>query len=196
MDMKKMLAEEREEMLRDKYIESEKAGYDLGDRQMVTWSKNNGEAWRFGYNMRNLMDLGDGTKPVYFGIFLDDRSKNLLIDSLIEMIPSGWTVLCHHCTLSFGDPADNREVFEYIARNLGKSASMDAVSVGLSDDAMAVGLSGDFRSKNPTPHVTVAIPPGGKPVNSNRIAEWSDFRLDDKLTGTVDSFPSHFGWRH
>ena len=36
MDMKKMLAEEREEMLRDKYIESEKAGYDLGDRQMVT----------------------------------------------------------------------------------------------------------------------------------------------------------------
>lgn len=196
MDLKKRAEAQAEEMLRDKYIASEKAGTDLGERRMVEWTKEHAEAWNVGYNMQHMMDLGDGKKPVYFGIFLDDRSKNLLIDSLIEMIPSGWTVLCHHCTLSFGDPADNREVFEYIARNLGKSASMDAVSVGLSGDAMAVGLSGDFRSKNPIPHVTVAIPPGGKPVNSNRIAEWSDFRLDDKLTGTVDSFPSHFGWRH
>lgn len=194
--MKEMLAEEREEMLRHKWIESEKAGRDLGNASMVQWTKDHAGTWREEYNMRNLMDLGNGKKPVYFGIFLDDRSKNILIDSLLDRIPSGWNVLCHHCTLSFGDPSDNQEVFEYIAKNLGKKAELEVESVGLSVDAMAIGVTGDFHSKNAVPHITVAIPPGGKPVNSKKISDWTEFHLDDKLSGTVDSFPSHFGWRH
>ncbi len=196
MDFKKRMAEEIEEMLRHKYIESEKAGRDLGDECLAKWPSEHGEAWRIGFNQRNMMDLGDGKKPVYFGAFLNDDSKILLLDKFGDYIPDGWRTICHHCTLSFGDPSDNREVFDYIATFLGKTVEFEIVSIGISDDAIALGVGGNIKSKNTKPHITLAIPPGGKPVNSNLIEDWRDIEEHFTVCGVVDSYPSHFGWQH
>ncbi len=196
MDFKKRMAEEIEEMLRHKYIESEKAGRDLGDECLAKWPSEHGEAWRIGFNQRNMMDLGDGKKPVYFGAFLNDDSKILLLDKFGDYIPDGWRTICHHCTLSFGDPSDNREVFDYIATFLGKTVEFEIVSVGISDDAIALGVGGNIKSKNTIPHITLAIPPGGKPVNSNLIEDWRGIEEHLTVYGVVDSYPSHFGWQH
>ena len=196
MDMKAMMAEQSEAMLLDKYLESEKAGRDLGEHRMVQWTKEHAEEWRYGYNLKHLMDLGDGKKPVYFGIFLDDKSRKALVDRLFEAVPSGWHMLCHHCTLSFGDPAASPEVAEYIARNLGKTVALNVVSVGIAVEVIAVGVEGDFKSRNEIPHITVAVPEGGRPANSNLIERWEDYSIGEELHGVVDAFPSHFGWKH
>lgn len=196
MDFKKRMAEEIEEMLRHKYIESEKAGRDLGDECLAKWPSEHGEAWRIGFNQRNMMDLGDGKKPVYFGAFLNDESKVLLMEKFGDCVPDGWRTICNHCTLSFGDPSDNREVFDYIATFLGKTVEFEVVSIGISDDAIALGVAGNIKSKNTIPHITLAIPPGGKPVNSNKIEDWRDIEGHYTVCGVVDSYPSHFGWQH
>ena len=86
MDMKAMMAEQKEEMLRDKYIESEKAGRDLGEPRMVQWTKEHAIAFRREYYRKHLMDLGNGEKPQYFGIFLDEVSKKKIIDILFDGI--------------------------------------------------------------------------------------------------------------
>ena len=196
MDMKAMMAEQKEAMLLDKYLESEKAGRDLGEPHMIQWTKEHAEEWRYGYNLRHLMDLGDGKKPVYFGIFLDEASRKLLVDTMFPAVPSGWHMLCHHCTLSFGDPSDNPEVAEDIARNLGKTVTLNVVTVGIAVEVLAVGVEGDLITKNAMPHITVAIPEGGRPVNSNYIKKWEPYSIGKELRGVVDAFPSHFGWKH
>ena len=196
MDFKKRMAEEIEEMLRHKYIESEKAGRDLGDECLAKWPSEHGEAWRIGFNQRNMMDLGDGRKPVYFGIFLNDASRKALVDAMLPIVPNGWKMFCHHCTIAFGDPSDDREVFMYLANNLGKNVDMTVTRVGTSTDAIAVEVYGDIVTKNEIAHVTVAVPPDGKPVYSNRIRNWEDYDGLLTLTGVVDAFPSHFGWTH
>lgn len=196
MDLKKRAEAQAEEMLRDKYIESEKAGTDLGDRRMVQWTKEYGEAWSVGYNLAHLMDLGDGRKPVYFAIFLDDASRKALVDATLPLVPNGWKMFCHHCTLAFGDPGEDREVAMYIAKNLGKRIEMEVVRLGTSTDAIAVEVAGNIVTRNAVAHITVAVTPDGKPVYSNRIREWKPFSIGDKLVGVVDAFPSHFGWKH
>ena len=196
MDFKKRMAEEIEEMLRHKYIESEKAGHDLGEECLTKWPSEHGEAWRIGFNQRNMMDLGDGKRPVYFGAFLSDESKVLLMERFGHLVPDGWRTYCNHCTLSFGDPSDNKEVFDYIATFLGKTVEFEVVSIGISDEAVALGVSGNIRSKNAIPHITLAVPPGGKPVNSNKIENWRDVEEPCTVYGVVDSYPSHFGWQH
>jgi hypothetical protein len=196
MDMAKMLAEEKEDMLRHKYIESEKAGRDLGEPSMVKWAKEYGEAWRFNYNKTHMMDLGDGTKPVYFGIFLDQKSREYLQNELFEYVPSGWRMLCHHCTIAFGSPEKHPDVLDFLALKLAKNVELEIVSLGISDDAIAVGVAGDFKSINPIPHITVGIPFDGKPKNSNFIKDWNEFKMDRKVVGVVDAYPSHFGWKH
>lgn len=197
MDMKAMMAEQMEEMLRDKYIQSMKAGYDLGERRMVEWSKEWGEEFRREYYRRNLMDLGDGTKPVYFGIFLDEASRNALLGVLRGGIPDDWKIYTHHVTLAFGDPRRAYpEVEDYIVNNLGKTASIEVVSVGVSGDAIAVGVTGNFKTTNSVPHITIATPPDGKPVKSNFITQWTPFHFHTALRGVVDSYPSHFKWPH
>jgi hypothetical protein len=196
MDFKKRMAEEIEEMLRHKYIESEKAGRDLGDECLAKWPSEHGEAWRIGFNQRNMMDLGDGRKPVYFGIFLDTESANKLKDTVADILPPDWTVYCHHCTLSFGDPSPDPEVFNYIAQTLGTMVTLDAVTLGISEEAIAVGVTGNIKARNETPHITVATAPGVPPVRSNAITEWKPLPEGLRLTGIVDAFPSHFGWKH
>ena len=190
MDMKAMMAEQKEEMLRDKWIQSEKAGRDLGERQMIQWTREHGAEWRAGYNLRHLLD----NHPQYFGIFLTETSKGDLAQTFGAMIPNGWRPYMDHVTLYFGNPIGKRDdIAKYIAWHLGQSVDIHISSLGASPDAMAIGVYGSFPCNNARPHITLAVPPDGKPVNSNKITSWAELRTDFSLRGVVDTFPRQFG---
>ena len=192
MKMSDIMAAQKEEMLRHKWIESEKAGHDLGDSAMVQWTKEHGAGWRYHFNLEHLMELPDGGHAVYFGIFLDDASKKTLIDTMSQLVPPGWEFKCDRCTLAFGNPDGHPEVKEYIAANLGKRVQLMVDSVGVSDEVFAVGVTGDFKSTIEQSHIPVAVPPGGHSKTSNFIKTWKDYAPKFELTGTVDTFPRMF----
>lgn len=192
MDMKEIMDAQREEMLRHKWIESEKAGRDLGDSVMVQWSKDYGADWRYNFNLEHLMELPPNGEAVYFGIFLDDESRERLENAMKDRIPSGWMPKCERCTLAYGDPDPFPEVKEYIAANLGKVVELTVDSIGGNHDALAVGVNGDFKSMIRYPHVPVAIPAGGHSRYSNFITMWERYHMDEPLRGVVDAFPRIF----
>lgn len=192
MKMSDIMAAQKEEMLRHKWIESEKAGYDLGDSVMIQWVKDYGADWRYNFNFEHLMELPEGNHTVYFGIFLDDKSKQELMSAMSEFVPSGWEYKCDRCTLAFGNPSDYPDVKEYIAANLGKTVKMQVDSFGVSIEAIAAGVIGDFKSAIERPHIPVAVQPGGHSKNSNLIKAWKDYTPKFELRGTVDTFPRMF----
>jgi len=170
MEMRDIMTAQREEMLRHKWIESEKAGHDLGDAV--------------------IMELPEGGKAVYFGIFLDDESRERLIERLRGAVPSSWEFKCERCTLAFGDPYYFPRVKEYIAANLGKRVELYVTSIGVAVDVIAVGVEGSFVSAIERPHIPVAVPQGGHSKNSNYITTWEHYVPDmPPLTGIVDTFP-------
>jgi hypothetical protein len=191
MKMADIMAAQKEEMLRHKWIESEKAGRDLGDSVMIQWTKQYGADWRYNFNLEHLMELPEGNHAVFFGIFLDDASKRRLIEAMYPLVPAGWDFKCERCTLAFGNP-EHPDVKEYIAANLGRKVQMKVDSIGVAVDAFAVGVIGDFKSTNEWPHIPVAVPPGGHAKNSNFIKTWKDYSPKFELYGTVDTFPRMF----
>ena len=192
MEMRDIMNAQRDEMLRHKWIESEKAGHDLGDAVMVQWTKDHGAGWRYNFNLEHLMELPEGDHAVYFGIFLDAKSKQLLMETMKPMVPDGWELKCDRCTLAFGNPSDHPEVKEYIAANLGKRVTMRVKFTGGTETVFAVGVDGDFKSAIEQPHIPVAVPPGGHSKHSNFINTWKEYSPEFELTGTVDTFPRMF----
>ncbi len=192
MKMSDIMAAQKEEMLRHKWIESEKAGYDLGDSVMVQWIKEHGAEWRYNFNLEHLMELPEDGRAVYFGIFLDDASKQILKESMVSFVPDGWDFKCDRCTLAFGNPDDHPDVKEYIAANLGKKVQLSVDSLGVAVEVFAVGVTGDFKSTIERPHIPVAVPPGGHSKNSNLIKTWKDYTPKFVLYGIVDTFPRMF----
>jgi len=189
MKMTDIMAAQREEMLRHKWIESEKAGRDLGDTVMLQWIKDHGAGWRYTFNMEHLMELPEGDHAVYFGIFLDDDSRRKLADTVRTFVPKGWDIKCERCTLAFGNPEDHPEVKEYIAANLGKKVKMTVDSIGVAVEVFAVGVTGDFKSAIVRPHIPIAVVHGGHSKNSNYIRNWVDYSPKFDLYGTVDTYP-------
>jgi|3_EtaG_2_1085321.scaffolds.fasta_scaffold81326_3 hypothetical protein len=103
-----------------------------------------------------------------------------------QNIKCGTSDCAHHMTINMG-PLKPEYGWED-----GDSAELIATHLGWVDDeagrAMAVLIKppAGKSSKNPNPHVTVAIPEDGKPFHSNKIKNW-DLELEEpiKLTGTV-----------
>lgn len=196
MDMKAMMAEQKEEMLRDKYIESEKAGRDLGEPRMLQWTKDHAKAFRREYYRTHLMDIGNGEIPQYFAIFLDDKSKKLVIDMLLDGVPNGWTVYSSMVLIYRGDVYKNTEIVDYLAENLGTTVELEVVSLGVVDDAIAIGVSGMFMSVDSQPYILFAVAPGVDPSSEFNFKSWKPYSISTLLHGVVDAFPSHFGWKH
>lgn len=191
--MKQMMEEQKEEMLRDKWIESEKAGRDLGMARMIQWTKEHGAEFRAGYNRRHLMETLHGQPVQYFGIFLDEQSKLDLKETFGAMIPGDWKLYMDHVTIFYGNPLGKRDdIVDYLAWHLGTTTEIHISTFGASDDAMAVGVYGSFPCNNAKPHITLAVPQGGKPVNSNKIKSWAELKVDFTLKGIVDTFPRSY----
>lgn len=104
----------------------------------------------------------------YSAVILDAASKNKLLEMFGNKIPKGWTIFAHHMTITMGELKDKADI--------GKEVTLTVTHVGLSDMAMAVRVEG-YKSKNETPHVTLAVNPnGGLPKMSNDITKWQDVK--------------------
>ena len=134
-------------------------------------------------NIKTVMEAKDKTEEsnvLYTGVFLEKASQNVLFHNLEHMIPEGWKRFGHHMTICLG-PMKDKSL-------LDTEALLRVTHVGLSDMAMAVKVESDIKTKNPIPHVTVAInPEGGMPSMSNDITKWQDVRLF-LLLGKVEEF--------
>lgn len=139
------------------------------------------------YESAGPMTLGKvlDAKPMYqqkmfASLVLDDSSKSKLLSSVSKYIPEGWEVIAHHMTINFG-----KGLPEDLKGDLGKTKSITAREIGISEMAIAVKVDG-YPSDNEIPHVTIAINPnGGKPVMSNDITDWKPLGAPISLNGVV-----------
>lgn len=123
--------------------------------------------------------------PIYYGAFLYPESHYELLNSF--EIPAEWKQFAHHMTMLFGR-AKNQVVEDYLQEHNGKDVELIATHIGISPDAMAVKITSDVPTANDTPHVTIAVPPGGKPFKSNEISSWEELDTPIKLKAKVGPF--------
>ena len=118
-------------------------------------------------------------KVLYSAVVIDKESKNKLINALASKLPEGWKVFAHHMTIVFGKGLEDKS-------EIGKTVTLTATELGLSDKAMAVKVEG-YHTNNKIPHVTVAVntAEGGKPFNSNQIKDWHSLDETLELHGVV-----------
>jgi hypothetical protein len=124
-------------------------------------------------------------KPVYWAVKLEPESIKRLIGVLKSEIPEGWRVFAHHMTIAFGKIKDDN-VKEFLDSNIGKSVDLSAVEIGKSPKAMAVKIDSNVPSDNEISHVTIAVSPMGKPVDSNFITDWKKLDQPIQLSGKVE----------
>jgi len=123
---------------------------------------------------------------IYIGVFLDEKSKNLLHETFKDVVPDGWKWFCDHMTICFNDGSDVSETWRTMYEpKIGQQYELMVSNYGVSNDAIAVKVDG-FTTANKTSHITIATPPNGKPVNSNKIANFNEYNCGKLLlTGTL-----------
>ena len=124
---------------------------------------------------------------IYFGIFLNDDSKKNLYRATKEFIPdNNWKIFCHHMTIAFNNRSQEaQELFHQYQPMFNKQESLVATHIGISEDAIAVKVNFNGPTANKIPHITIATPQNGKPVNSNYIQHWMPLDEEINLTGII-----------
>ena len=128
---------------------------------------------------------------IYFGVFIDNDAKNKLIKLIDEynvQIPKNWKKIFHHMTIAFNNGSDeSKDLYVKYKHLFGKQFALQVNGIGVSDDAIAVRVNYQLPISNKTPHITIAVPIGGKPVNSNYIKKWFDTK-SIIINGTLQEF--------
>lgn len=119
-------------------------------------------------------------KPIFWAAYLYPESHGKLIQTLGSKIPDDWKIFAHHMTIAFGRPK-NENTKEYIQNNLGQDVELTAVKLGISETVMAVEVQSPAPSDNKIWHITLAVSPQGKPVQSNYITNWKPLPEPIKL---------------
>lgn len=131
---------------------------------------------------------------VYIGLFTSDKGREdlhgLAVDSDLEVGGNDINTLlilsdeygtreyCHHATLAFHTQVNHPDfgrVAEFYKANKGKWFKATATHIGVNPSATAVAVKvdlGDIPCCNENPHITLLTCRGGKPMQSNEIAEW------------------------
>jgi hypothetical protein len=126
---------------------------------------------------------------IYFGVFLDDISREKLNDLALKVVEPDWKLFCHHMTIAFNDGSEKAQhAYDNYKRFFGKSVDIYATHIGKSKDAIALKVDYKYGTLTSFPHITLATPQGGKPVNSNYITNWTELNKPIKLTGIIKSF--------
>lgn len=124
----------------------------------------------------------------YVAAFLSEDATENLKETFADIIPDGWRIHCHHATIVFNDGSLTARLRRLLSKRFyGMRGMVIADAVGISDKAVAVRLidrkgkarGHGFRTRNKVGHVTVAVAPGARPVDSNAITEWK--RLDEPV---------------
>lgn len=123
----------------------------------------------------------------YYAIALDEESREMLLGMFTTgSIPVDWKVIAHHMTIVHRSKI-NEAALEWGRENDGREVTLTVTSFGASTEALAVGVVPPGPCANHRPHITVAVPPGGRPVNSNKITNWIPVSPVE-LKGTVVRF--------
>jgi hypothetical protein len=126
---------------------------------------------------------------IYFGVFLDERSKERLLSLVNPIIDENWKKFCHHMTIAFNNGSEKaQEAYNIYEPHFGEWIYLIATHIGISNDAIAVKVDFAGETQNRFPHVTLATPINGKPVNSNYIKNWQPLKNPIKLFGTFRAF--------
>lgn len=121
---------------------------------------------------------------IYFGVFLDTVSKTNNLTALRDynvVVPKDWKTFNHHMTIAFNNGSEEaRSLYNYYQIYLEDSSMKNPIvylvvdGIGISDEAIALRVKWELPIANKTPHITIATPQNGKPVNSNKITKWFD----------------------
>ena len=126
---------------------------------------------------------------IYIGVFLDEETKKQLKTLTKKVLDDNWKLYCHHMTIAFNDGSNKAlSLYNIYKEYFGTKTEITATHIGVSKDAIAVKVDFKGQTMNKTPHVTLATPIDGKPVNSNYITEWQPLIKPIKLTGIFSSF--------
>ena len=126
---------------------------------------------------------------IYLGIFICPLTQKRNLLALKEnnvIIPEGWKMFNHHMTLAFNNGSETANmIYDTYKHYFGESIDIFVDGIGISDDAIALRVQYWANPiMNKIPHITIATPPNGKPVNSNKITEWFDiepYRIRGKI---------------
>lgn len=139
-------------------------------------------------------------KISYSGVVLDSKSVEALKSAAQEIgIPEGFifktndgSPLPHHMTIVPFSPIIHPKGKHDFSTDypVGKKISLKVTHIGFSDEAMAAKVEppAPISGKVKFPHITIAIPAGGKPFNSNKIPQENFQPLSKTLIvqGTVE----------
>lgn len=125
---------------------------------------------------------------IYFGVFLDaDESERVynIVNLLPGIdIPDDWRKYADHMTIIYNNKSEIAQAWaKATAPRVGEDVLLKATHVGVSDKAIAIRVNGEM-SANAIPHITIACSPTGKPVDSNKIANWREidpFTISGKI---------------
>ena len=126
--------------------------------------------------------------PIYYGIFLDEKSHNNLINWWLNSIniPLLEQKFAHHITIKFRP--NNDDIIKY-NEIIGKAFSLNVIGYAANEKAQAVKIDTNIQSDNPIPHITISCAIGTSPVYSNELIKNSQSIDGPVLNGIFDSFP-------
>ena len=133
---------------------------------------------------------------IYYGIFFSDKTKQAILEyakywiykKFNNDIPDDWKIYCDHVTLVFNDgTAKAQEDADFYENQmLGQSGCLSITDIGISNKAIAFKVGYYGKIANRIPHITVAVAPDAKPVNSNDIENWYNLGETFYVTGKIN----------
>ena len=135
-------------------------------------------------------------KPwIYYGIFFSVKTKRAILNyakywiykKFNNDIPDDWKIYCDHMTLVFNDGSieaqEDADFYENFG--LGQTEGLMITDIGISDKAIAFKVSWYGKIANRIPHITVAVAPDAKPVDSNDIENWYNLGETFYVSGKI-----------
>ena len=132
----------------------------------------------------------------YYGIFFNEKTRDLLYRTASQYLDlpfmfekynfdiNTWKKYCDHVTIVYNDGnPEKQKLANSLQHLIGTSESMLVTHMGVSDRAVAFKV--DYKTTNKISHVTIAVAPNAKPVESNYITDWEDVQ-PFYITGKLD----------
>lgn len=83
-----------------------------------------------------------------------------------------WKIYCDHCTVLHHTNEDQSSR-EWLEPMVGQPVKFNVIGFGVSEHCVAVMVN--LRTQNKVSHITLAVAPGHRPVESNDIVDWVTF---------------------
>ena len=92
-------------------------------------------------------------------------------------------------TIAFNNGSPEFDIlYNMYKDSFGENVKLEIDGIGVSEDAIAVRVNWKYPIANKIPHITVATPPDGKPVNSNKIIGWEGLKKPITIYGKIGHF--------